>query len=277
MTSGGRRRVPASSPLPLAELRAALPAGVRNRYQPVVRFADRRPVALEVLARLEHPAHGLLGPDMFVAPFEDAGLIWELTQAVVRTAFAEWNGAGLKRLGLSLALNLPLDLLLLPSALHWLDAQREQAGIPATGITIELTESQPVTRIDEVRMSVAGLRRAGYGVAIDDVGPGVRDHRALLDLEFSALKLDKDLVRSSRDNPETQDFLLRAVAAARASRLLLIAEGVEDAAVWDRMERLGVDEAQGFLIARPLRADAVAAWHHAWCAQQRPEHGSATF
>jgi EAL domain-containing protein (putative c-di-GMP-specific phosphodiesterase class I) len=134
-----------------------------------------------------------------------------------------------------------------------------------------------VTRIDEVRLAVTGLRRAGYGVAIDDVGPGVRDHRALLDLDFSALKLDKDLVRGSRDSAGTQEFLLRAVAAARAARLLLIAEGVEDEDVWDRMHRIGVDEAQGYLIARPLPAEAVAGWHQAWCAQHRPEHGSASF
>jgi EAL domain-containing protein (putative c-di-GMP-specific phosphodiesterase class I) len=242
-----------------------------------VRFADRLPVALEVLARLEHPVHGLLSPDLFVPPLEDAGLAWELTQAVVLTAFAEWDGAALDRLGLSLALNLPLDLLLLPAALAWLDEQRRTVGIPANRITIELTESQPVTRIDEVRAAVAGLRRAGYGVAIDDVGPGVRDHRALLDMDFSALKLDKDLVRGARDNPATQDFLLRAVAAARAARLRLIAEGVEDDEVWDRMQRLGVDEAQGYLIARPLPADAVAGWHRAWCARHRPEHGSVTF
>jgi EAL domain-containing protein (putative c-di-GMP-specific phosphodiesterase class I) len=268
VTSGGRRRAATSPmPVPLAELRAALAAsGVRNHYQPIVRVADRLPVALEVLARLDHPTHGLLAPDLFVPAFEDAGLAWDMTQAVVRAAFADWKGARLDQLGLSLAINIPLDLLLEPAALAWLDEQRQQAGIAAARITIELTESQPVTRLDDLRAAVAGLRAAGCGVAIDDVGPGVRDHRALLDLEFSALKLDKDLVRGSRGSPAMQDFLLRAVVAARAAHLLVIAEGVEDADVWERMRGLGVDEAQGFLIARPMPAAEVARWHGEWIA-----------
>lgn len=278
MNSGGQRRTPTDAPVPLSELRAALAgSGVRNHYQPIVRFADRLPVGLEVLARLEHPTRGLLGPDLFVTQFEDVGLVWDLTQAVVREAFADWNGDRLDRLGLTLALNLPLDLLLLPATLGWLDGQRRAAGIEATRINVELTESQPVARIDELRAAVAGLRGAGYGVAIDDVGPGVRDHRALLDLDFSILKLDKELVRGSRENPTAQDFLLRAVEAARAARLLVIAEGVEDAEIWDRMQRLGVDEAQGYLIARPLEAAAVPAWHRDWCARHRPPSSPATF
>jgi EAL domain-containing protein (putative c-di-GMP-specific phosphodiesterase class I) len=267
MTSGRRRPVPAEPPVPLAELEAVLAgAGVRNRYQPVVRFGDRLPVGLEVLARLEHPGRGLLTADQFVPQFEDAGLLWGMTQAVVGQAFADWGSCHLDLLGLSLALNFPLDLLLLPAAIVWLDEQRQAAGIPAADLVIELTESQPVTRIDDLREAVAWLRRTGYGVAIDDVGPGVRDHRMLLDLDFSMLKLDKDLVRESGEAPAAKEFLLRAVAAARAARLQLVAEGIEDAEMWDRMEGLGVDAAQGYLIAQPMSAEAVPAWHHAWCA-----------
>jgi EAL domain-containing protein (putative c-di-GMP-specific phosphodiesterase class I) len=54
--------------------------------------------------------------------------------------------------------------------------------------------------------------------------------------------------------------------AARAAHLLVIAEGVEDADVWERMRGLGVDEAQGFLIARPMPAAEVARWHGEWIA-----------
>ena len=122
--------VPAQRPVPLPELREALAAArIRTRYQPIVRMRDRTLVAMEVLARLEHPIRGIVAPDLFVPQYEAAGLAWPLTEAVVRRAFAEWTDARLDRLGVSLALNFPLDVLLIPSALRWLDEQRQDAGI----------------------------------------------------------------------------------------------------------------------------------------------------
>src|ERR1035437_3376345 len=61
------------SPLLAWDLHEALSdARIQTLYQPIVRMADRRPVALEVLARLEHPAHGTLLPSRFIPPMEAA-------------------------------------------------------------------------------------------------------------------------------------------------------------------------------------------------------------
>jgi EAL domain-containing protein (putative c-di-GMP-specific phosphodiesterase class I) len=261
----------------LSELHEALAAArFHNRYQPVVRLGDRVPVGLEVLARLEHPLRGMLGPDLFVPQIEDAGLAFPLTQAVVRRAFAEWGGGRLEQLDLSLALNFPLDVLVYPAALLWLHEQREAAGIPAARIGIELTESRPVTNVPELGRAVQGLRRIGYTLAIDDVGPGVRQPQHLLELGFSALKLDKGLVHSSRNDPTLAELLDATVAAAHAAGLTVVAEGIEDEDGWQRMLAAGVEQAQGFLIARPMPASAVPAWHRAWMAGHAPPHPSAT-
>lgn len=252
-------------PLPLDGLRDALTQGhISARYQPVVRMTDRKPVALEVLARLEHPVLGTVQPDHFIPQLEDAGLAWPLTQAVVRRALADWTEYHLQDLGLSLALNFPLDVLLTPEALPWLDNECARAGICPAVISVELTESRPLTRLDDLRFAVAQMRASGHHLAIDDVGPDVRDHRELLDLPFSCLKLDKDLVRSSANSAAAQEFLLQSIAAARAAGLDIIAEGVETEAVWERMAALGIEQAQGYLIARPMPAQDVAAWCHAW-------------
>ncbi len=258
----------ARAPLTVPELHEALANGwVSARYQPVVRMADRRPVALEVLARVEHPARGTLTPDLFIPQMEDAGLAWPLTQAITRRAFAEWGSGRLQQFGLALALNVPLDVLLMPEALDWLDATRAQADIPPTLITVELTESRPLTQLDALTAAARRLHDAGYEMAIDDVGPTVRDHRELLSMAFSVLKLDKDLVRNSESDPAANTFLMDSIAAARAARLTIIAEGVEDEAVWARMAALGIEQAQGFLIARPLPAAQIPAWLDGWAAR----------
>lgn len=268
--AGGLPRGPraADLPVPMTELQEALAnERIVARYQPVVRMADRQPIGLEVLARLDHPQRGVLAPDLFIPQLEDAGLAWPLTQAVVRRAFADWGGGRLRALGLSLALNFPLDVLLMPEALSWLDAQCAKAGISPASITIELTESRPVARLDELRAAVSRLRASGYQLAIDDVGPDVRDHRLLLDLAFSILKLDKDLVRGSATSDSASAFLTQSIAAARAAGLTIIAEGIEDESVWARMAALGIDQAQGYLIARPLTAPDVLTWHAEWCSR----------
>lgn len=251
--------------LTVAALQEALDAGwMTARYQPVVRIADRVPVSLEVLARLDHPTLGTLTPDRFISAMEAAGLGWRLTQAIVGRAFSEWSGARLTTLGMTLALNFPLDVLEKPDAGPWLLGACTASGIVAEQVTIELTESQPLSKLDPLRSAVAWLRHAGFGLAIDDVGPDVRDHRLLLDSSFTTLKLDKDLVRRSATDAAAHAFLLTSIAAARTAHLTLVAEGIEDAALWSRMADLGIEQAQGYLIGKPMRVQDVAGWLERW-------------
>lgn len=251
--------------LSVSAMRAAISdQRITTRYQPIVRLTDRVPLCLEVLARLDHAERGTLPPDLFVPQMEQAGLAWPLTQTVIRRAFAEWGDGKLAEIGLSLAVNFPLDVLLVPSALTWLEAQREVAGIPASSIVIELTESQPVTELAGLAEAAARLRALGYGLAIDDVGPHTREYRALLDLPFTALKLDKNLVREAPMDDAIQYFLLDTLKLARRAGLRIVAEGIRDAATWHRMASLGVDQAQGYLVGRPLPAEAVPLWLLDW-------------
>ena len=261
----GRTRPKPEHPLALVELHEALAeARIHTRYQPIVRLADSSLVGVEVLARLEHPTRGLLPPDLFVPQIEDAGLAWPLTKAVIRRAFDDWRTWRLDLMDVWVAINFPLDVMLDPAALEWLERERVAANLGAHQITIELTESRPVTHLPALRQATEHLRKLGYRLAIDDVGPDIRDHRTLLDLPFSSLKLDKDLVRDSPDSAGSRAFLLEAIAAAQAAGLLITAEGVEDLDIWNRMAALGVHEAQGFLIARPLPPGSLAAWHADW-------------
>ena len=245
-------------------LAALADARIQTLYQPVVQITDRTPVGLEVLARLDDPQRGTLSPSAFVAPMEDAGLALQLSEAVIRRAFADWRDGRLEALNLTLAINLPLDVLLIPSALTWLDAERTEAGIDAGRIIIELTESQPISRLADLSRATHQLRASGYGIAIDDVGPNIRDHSALLDLPFTMLKLDKYLVQESLNNNDVADFLTTTLHTARTANLIIIAEGVEDTATWQRMANLGVDQAQGFLVSHPIASDCVAPWMASW-------------
>jgi len=263
--AGGAKQQEALPHPSMTELQEALTHGrIQTRYQPIVRLDTGQPVGLEVLARLEHPDRGILAPDLFVPQMEEGGLAWALTEAVITRAFADWDDGRLGSYGLTLALNFPLDVLLIPDALTKLETRRRQSGLPPERVVIELTESRPVTELARLRHAIATLRGMGYGLAIDDVGPELRDHMDLLDMQFTALKLDKDLVQESIRSGEAHQFLTATIASARKADLSIIAEGVENQAIWDEMQRLGVNEAQGFMVARPLPAAAVPIWYRDW-------------
>jgi len=108
------------------------------------------------------------------------------------------------------------------------------------------------------------VRALGYRVAIDDVGPAVPSLSELLELPFTSLKLDKDLVIRSADEPAILDFLRDTTMRAHAKGMQVVAEGVETVDTWNRMDGIGVDGAQGYLVARPLPAAAVDVWLDAW-------------
>jgi EAL domain-containing protein (putative c-di-GMP-specific phosphodiesterase class I) len=252
----------------LSELRAAMAgAMIETRYQPIVRISDRRPVGLEALARLNHPEKGTLLPDRFVPQIEDAGLAAELTGLVSARAFADLAGPFLSGRGLRMSVNFPLDVLLNTAALDRLEEQRIAAGIAADRIVIELTESRPVEDFHTLRQSLERLRGLGYGAAIDDVGPAVPRLAPLLDLPFTSLKLDKDLVQQVVESEDVRTFLATTILQAKAHGLTVVAEGVETDAIWEIMRDLGADHVQGFLAARPLPVAAVPIWWDAWAEQ----------
>lgn len=247
------------------ELREALAgAMIKTRYQPIVAMADGQPFALEALARLNHPALGTLSPDRFVPQMEDAGLAAQLTELVSRQAFADMMGPFLIGRGLRITINFPLDVLLAQEALDRLEAQRAAAGIPAEQVVVELTESRPVEDVVTLRRSLEWLRARGYRAAIDDVGPAVPSLATLLELPFTALKLDMGLVQQVEDDAEIASFLQATTDQALAHGLSVIAEGVATAGIWYRMKAMGVTAAQGFLVARPLPVAAVPVWLAAW-------------
>lgn len=249
----------------LIDLRKALDgAMIETQYQPIVRLADRKPIALETLVRLNHPAHGTLPPDDFVPQVEDAGLAAQLTELVAERALQDMASAELVEHELRVTLNFPLDVLLVPDALRRLDRQRRSVGIPADRVVIELTESRPVEDFAGLRAALEPLRADGYSISIDDLSPGMPQIEALLELPFTSVKLDKDVVQHLHESPDMLAFARHILALAKAHNLSVVAEGVEDVATWKRAEALGIHHAQGFLVARPLSAAAIPGWLETW-------------
>ncbi len=252
------------------ELREAV-AGpmIELRYQPMVRMRDGRCFGLEALARLNHPRHGTLPPERFVPQAEHAGLAAQLTGTVTSRALTELAGPHLHDLGLSVALNFPLQSILLPDLAEWLDERREQTGLRAEQIVIELVETRPVEDFVALGRAIERLRSAGYGIAVDDLSPALAYQAALVHMPFTVLKFDIGVIRDLHE-ADKQTFIARTVEAARVNGQLTIAEGVEDDETWHGLLELGVECVQGFLVSRPLPAKTLPLWLHAWAERRTP-------
>lgn len=265
LMDGPRFRRSQDAPVSLTEIKTALDGGmISARYQPIVRLSDRQPVALEVLARMDHPDQGTVMPDRFIPQIEDAGLAARLTELITERALTELADFLRHGLSLGMTLNFPLDVIMQPAAIDRLEAQRRAAGMPAGLISIELTESMPVQNFPALRTVLERIRGLGYRAAIDDVSPTVPGLTELLALPFTGLKLDKDIVAQAATDPTTLAFLRSTTERAHQAGMIVVAEGIETIEAWRLIRSAGIDGAQGYLLARPLPAAAVPVWIDNW-------------
>ncbi|HEX7731641.1 MAG TPA: bifunctional diguanylate cyclase/phosphodiesterase, partial [Rhodanobacter sp.] len=245
----------------VTELAAALSerTELELHYQPRVDLASGRCVALEALARWRHPTLGTVSPNVFVPLAEQAGLMRSLTDWVLDhglAQLAEWL-----RAGLDLRLSLNVSSVDLDATLgKRLAAMAQRHGVPLARLELEFTEGSAIQHSQFTHDVLAALREAGVGIAIDDFGIGYSNLDALRRMPATSLKIDQSLVRGL-DTRRHDAAIVRSMAAlGHDLGFRVVMEGVETASVMAAVRDMGCDEVQGYHIARPLPAAAVADW-----------------
>lgn len=244
-----------------ADLREALAEGdVEVHLQPKMQLADGVVVGAEALVRWTHPRLGSLRPDQFIPSAERTGVIRPLTMYVVRAALAECRAWRDARLDMSVAVNLSARNLFDPRLVDDIAQAIEEAGLPPSALTLELTES---TVMSESRRSLAaleGLHEIGVGLSVDDFGTGYSSLTHLRRLPVTELKVDKSFVQTMTTNEPDAVIVRALIDLGRSLGLRTVAEGVEGREAWDLLRDMGCEQAQGYLISRPLPPDQLRAW-----------------
>ena len=245
----------------MAELPRALDDGeVEVWYQPKARTGDRRVVGLEALARWESPAFGEVEPSEFVPLAEAGGQLRRLTTLVLSAALEQltrWRAAGLD---VGVAVNISTRALLDEDFPEEVARAVARAEVPASALTLEITEG---TVMRELGRSVAVLQRLdrlGVRLAVDDFGTGWSSLSYLTRLPVDEVKIDKSFVAGMITDPADAAVVSSTIGLAHELGMVVVAEGVEDPVVWERLRALGCDEVQGFLVHRPGPAETVGAW-----------------
>lgn len=224
-------------------------------YQPIVNVATGAWAGVEALVRWQHPTWGEVGPDAFIGEIENSPLIGPLTHFVLDTALRELGRLGLPA-SLHLAINIaPRDLERKTFA-HGLTTALA-ASPYAFPLVLEITERGLLGSSEAVLATFATLRAAGIKFAIDDFGTAHSNIDLLRRFEFDFFKIDRQFV--SRAMSGGVDLLAGISSLAKHLGTTIIAEGIEHEAQHRVIADLGIGCAQGYLYAKPMRAETLAA------------------
>ena len=248
----------------------ALAAGIGRgevvaHLQPIIDLDTRALVGVEALARWNHPDLGELAPASFLDLVEDAGLDMPFGAAVLESACHTLEILNVRGIHVPLAVNLSVGQLAHPSLCEQVIRTVTDHGLDMEQLIIEITERAMLTRHAAAGMSspdetLQKLRTAGAALSLDDFGTGFSSLTHVRRFPLASLKIDQTFVAGMETCAEDRAVVEVVVGLARGLGLQVVAEGVETVKQWEMLRQVGCDHAQGYLMSRPLDADAAVSW-----------------
>ena len=222
-------------------------------YQPIFSLPAQRLVGAEALLRWNSEELGSVAPDRFIPVAEESGLIVPIGEWVAREACAQlrrWRDAGLDHF--PVAINVSAIQFKTRRLVDVLHAAIDEFHLHPQDIEIELTESALVSEGDTANSSLNALAMAGFRLVVDDFGTGYSNLLYLKRFDIAKLKIDQSFVRDITTDPNDAAVTRGIIGLAKSLGLRVVAEGVEHAAQLDYLLASGCDEAQGYLLSKPL-------------------------
>jgi EAL domain-containing protein (putative c-di-GMP-specific phosphodiesterase class I) len=219
-------------------------------YQPKIDLKRKCLAGAEALARIRHPAFGVLLPGSFL-PYASEEATMQLAEHALLSTLRTWSTFDAAGFNLHLAINVPVSVLLKlpipalvrenrPRADHW------------PGIILEVTEDQIVRDIKQAHDIAMQLRGSGISIAIDDFGAGYSSFSSLRNLSFAEIKIDSSFVKHCATDATSAAICQTAIDLAHRFGSAAVAEGVEAAVDLQALVVMGCDFGQGAMIAPPM-------------------------
>ncbi len=232
--------------------------------QPVVRLGGEHVAGFEALVRWNRPGDDVWLPERFVPLAEVDGTIVDLDRWVMRQALgslASWRSRGVA-LDIPVSVNLSEHDVRAPGFVDDVLFLLDEFNLPGTALVLELTEAALVA-VSQSRGPLSFLRAKGIRVCLDDFGTGHSSITTLHSLPIDQIKLDRSLARGLVSGDGRRNAVVESVVLlASALELDLVMEGVETVDERAALAELGVLEAQGWLLGRPMTVDAAEGWLH---------------
>jgi EAL domain-containing protein (putative c-di-GMP-specific phosphodiesterase class I) len=223
-------------------------------YQPIYNLDDLTMVGVEALLRWDHPTRGIVGPDEFIPILEQTGQIREVGRWVLGHAcqqMADWHSRGN---ALDISVNVSGRQLDDDAIVEHISEALAVSGLPATSLIIEVTETALMRNADATAKRLHAIKALGVRIAVDDFGTGYSSLAYLQRFPVDCLKIDQSFTNAITASPESKALIGTLVQLGKDLGLTTLAEGVETSGQMAHLRGEHVNEAQGFLLARPLDA-----------------------
>jgi diguanylate cyclase (GGDEF)-like protein len=247
-------------------------------HQPTFDLSEMSPTGVEALIRWEHPMRGVVQPDDFIPVLEETGLIAEVGGWVLMEACrqgAVWHEMGYP---VDIAVNVSGRQLDTDRLIDDIECALGAAGLAASALTIEITETTLMRNIEETARRMAAIKALGVRIAIDDFGTGYSSLAHLQKFPVDALKIDRSFIAGLRHNKEGETLIHTLVQLGKALSIETLAEGIEEHEELSLLREENCDSGQGFLFARPLDPAAAEMFFRScaesdgWCGARAGAH-----
>ena len=236
-------------------------------YQPKLELRSGQVASVEALVRWHHPTRGLVGPNEFIDVVQETSLIKPLTLYVIDEALRQCRAWAAEGHPLAVAVNVSTRNLIDLDFPDQVAALLARWDVGPQQLELEITESAIVADMFRMRGVLERLGAMGLRISVDDFGTGYTSLGYLRRLPISELKIDRSFVSQMATSEEVAVIVRSTIDLGRNVGLGVVAEGVEDPEVLQRLRELGCDVAQGYLMSRPIPADELTAWLTEFTAQ----------
>ena len=230
-----------------ADLRTALARDeFELHYQPIVNTMSGDVLGFEALARWNHPTRGRLMPKEFMPVLESGGFARTFGEFVVREATATTAMMRLIAPRITMSINVSRSHLLDHRLVDVVADALAQVQLPASALSIEITEEIVMDELASVRPRLDSLRDLGVRFAIDDFGTGYSNLSMLKQFSADYVKIDRSLIVGD------SELMQLVLSLTRQLGFAAIAEGVETTEQLDELRAFGCHHAQGYFFAHPM-------------------------
>lgn len=228
-------------------------------FQPQMNLDTGLLESVEALVRWDSDELGFVQPGDFISLAEDTGLILSIGEWVLKTACIraqEWITAGVPLM--RVAVNISVIEFIQPDFVERVKAIVAETGLDPTCVELEITESVLIEDTYSAVNTLQMLKDLGFLLSIDDFGTGFSSLSQLKNFPIDRLKIDQTFIQGMLKNEHDAAIIKAVLTMASSMDLKVIAEGVETVEQLEFLDSIKCDEAQGFLLSRPVPADAIA-------------------